>query len=92
MSEKRPRIRIRFRYNKDSGEIEELIIDDQAPAAPEAYHDGVARAIAGRLGRAPEIENAGPVRLSQIEPQTVETPAGEMPLSPSAQDVEQAEA
>ncbi len=77
MSEKRPRVRIRFKYNKDTGEIEEFIIDDQAPAASEAYHDDVAHAIAGRLARDPEVEDAGPVRLPQVEPQAVELPARE---------------
>jgi plasmid stabilization system protein ParE len=65
-------VRIRFKYNKDTGEIEEFIIDDQAPAASEAYHDDVAHAIAGRLGRDPEIEDAGPVRLPQVEPEAVD--------------------
>jgi plasmid stabilization system protein ParE len=69
MSERRPRVRIRFTYNKDTGEIEEFIVDDQAPEASEAYHDDVARAVAGRLGRDPEIEDAGPGRLAQTAPQ-----------------------
>ena len=62
MSNKRPPIRIRFRYNVDTGEIEEFIIDDNAAAASEAYHDKVARAIAGWLGHNPVIDDAGPVR------------------------------
>ena len=77
MSQKRPRVRIRFKYNKDTGEVEEFIVDDQAPAASEAYHDKVAHAIAGRLARDPDVEDAGPVRLPQIEPQVVEVPAVE---------------
>lgn len=77
MSEKRPRIRIRFKYNKDTGEIEEFIIDDSAPAASEAYHDKVAHTIAGRLARNPEVEDAGPIRLPQIEPRLVEVPVTE---------------
>jgi len=77
MSEKRPRVRIRFKYNVDTGEIEEFIIDDNAPAASEAYHDKVAQAIAGRLARHSEIEDAGPVRLPPIEPRLVEVPAVE---------------
>ena len=74
MSGKRPRVRIRFKYNKDTGEIEEFIIDDQAPAASEEYHDKVAHAIAGRLARDPDVEDAGPVRLPQVEQQVVELP------------------
>jgi plasmid stabilization system protein ParE len=73
MPKKQPRVRIRFTYNKDTGEIEEFIIDDQAPSATEAYHDDVAHAIAGRLARAPEIEDAGTMRLPQMEPQIVDS-------------------
>ena len=71
MSEKRPRVRIRFKYNLDTGEVEEFIIDDNAPAASEAYHDKVAEAISSRLARQPEIEDAGPMRLPRIEPKPV---------------------
>jgi plasmid stabilization system protein ParE len=77
MPKKQPRVRIRFTYNKDTGEIEEFIIDDQAPSASEAYHDDVAHAIAGRLARDPEIEDAGTMRLPQMEPQTVDLPVAE---------------
>ncbi len=73
---KRPRVRIRFKYNTDTGEIEEFIIDDNAPAASEGYHNGVARAIASRLGSQPEIEDAGAISLSEtLTPQT--TPENE---------------
>ncbi len=59
-SKKRPRVRVRFKYNMDTGEIEEFIIDDNAPGASENYHDGVAEIIASRLSRNPEFEDAGP--------------------------------
>ena len=73
MTNKRPPIRIRFKYNVDTGEIEEFIIDDNAAAASEAYHDKVARAIAGRLGHNPVIDDAGPVRNRETPPTPVET-------------------
>jgi hypothetical protein len=57
---KRPAVRIRFRYNKETGQIEELIVDDQAPEKSEDYHDKVAHAVASLLARQPEIEDAGP--------------------------------
>jgi len=57
---KRPRVRIRFKYNRETGEIEEFIIDDNAPTASEEYHDQVAQAIASLLGRTPGIADAGP--------------------------------
>ena len=76
MSEKpRPPIRISFKYNKDTGEIEEFIVDDNAPTASETMHNRVAEAISSRLGRRPEIEDAGNVRLPQIEPRVVESPS-----------------
>ncbi len=52
----RPPVRVRFRYNVDSGEIEEFVVDDNAPDRSEDYHDKMAQAFAGRLGRHPDIE------------------------------------
>ena len=66
--DKRPPVRIRFRYNRDTGDIEEFIIDDNAPAASEGYHDKIARLISSRLARSPEIEDAGPLRLDESRP------------------------
>lgn len=79
MNQPRPRVRIRFRYNIDTGEIEEFIIDDQAATASEAYHDKVAHALASRLGRDPAIEDAGPVRGGAT--QRVLTPVEERPTT-----------
>jgi hypothetical protein len=58
MSERRP-ITIRFRFNQETGQIEEFLIDDGDRTAPEAYHDQIARLIAGELFRTPRIEDAG---------------------------------
>ena len=73
----RPSIKIRFRYNVDSGEIEQLIVDDQAPDRSEKYHDQVAGAIAGYLGRRPRIKDAGPRHLLReaVREEAVEAPA-----------------
>ena len=57
----RPPVRIRFRFNVDTGEIE-FIVDDNSPDRSEDYHDKVADAIASYLARHPEIENAGHTR------------------------------
>lgn len=62
---KRSPIRIRFRFNVDTGETE-FIIDDGSPDRSEEYHDNVAQAIASYLTRHPEIEDAGSLR-HQIE-------------------------
>ena len=78
MSEKkRPPIRVSFKYNKDTGEIEEFIVDDNAPTASETLHNRIAEAISSRLGRRPEIEDAGNVRLPRIEPRVVAEPAAD---------------
>lgn len=60
MSVQRPKVTIRFKYNLDTGEIEEFIVDDHAPAARESYHDQVAERVARRLVKNPEIVDAGP--------------------------------
>ncbi|HLN26519.1 MAG TPA: hypothetical protein VK395_02100 [Gemmataceae bacterium] len=67
----RPRINIRFRYNFATGEVEEFLIDDNAPDRSEAYHDQVAQAVAGLLTRNPEIIDAGP-RGELVRARTVE--------------------
>ena len=64
MSERKP-ITIRFRYNKESGEIEDLIVDDNSPNAPEDFHDQVAELIAQQLGSNAVIQEAGVVYESQ---------------------------
>ncbi len=63
----RPKVTIRFKYNLDTGEIEEFIIDDHAPTARESYHDQVALSVAGRLVANPEIADAGPASSLSVE-------------------------
>lgn len=60
MTDQRPKVTVRFKYNLETGEIEEFIIDDHAPSARESYHDQVAQAVAGRLIKNPKIADAGP--------------------------------
>ncbi len=55
MADKRPPIKVRLKINKLTGEIEELIVDDQARLAPEEYHDKVAALVARALGRNADI-------------------------------------
>lgn len=87
---KRPRIRIRFKYNRETGVIEDFIIDDNAPTASEEYHDQVAQAIAALLGRAPAIADAGPRQpspeiklppVAETSPQTGATTTDEQTAS-----------
>ncbi|MDX9954943.1 MAG: hypothetical protein RBT75_12640 [Anaerolineae bacterium] len=88
MNQTRPRVRIRFRYNIDTGEIEEFIIDDQAATASEAYHDKVAHALASRLSRDPAIEDAGPVRGGVAQRVVVGTPAERETVPEPEQDAD----
>ena len=63
MSNKRPAVKIKFKYNLETGAIEQFIVDDNAAGASEEYHDRVAQAIGDLLAHKVEIEDAGP-RLS----------------------------
>jgi hypothetical protein len=54
----RPTIRIRLRYDLESGEFD-LIVDDSAPDMPESYHDAVAARVAAFLSQNPQIADAG---------------------------------
>ena len=58
MNDTRPTVRIRLRYDMESGEFD-LIVDDSAPDMPEDYHDAVAARIAAFLSQNPQIEDAG---------------------------------
>ncbi len=74
MSEKRPPVRIRFKYNIDTGEIEDFIIDDDAITASEDYHKDIAKDISSLLGRNPKITDAGSIRLSGVVQTQASTP------------------
>ncbi len=69
MSERQP-ITIRFRFNKETGQIEEFLVDDGERSAPESYHDQFTRLVAGELFRNPQIEDAGADAVHRI-PSTV---------------------
>ncbi|NJP05817.1 MAG: hypothetical protein HC837_09450 [Chloroflexaceae bacterium] len=58
MTLRRP-VTIRFRFNTDTGQIEEFLIDDGDRTASEAYHNRIAQAIAGELFCRPQIVDAG---------------------------------
>lgn len=76
MADKRPPIKIRLKINKLTGEIEELLVDDQAQMAPEAYHDQVAALVARALGKnadvldtALEARREEPRKAAEAEPE-----------------------
>jgi hypothetical protein len=78
MSERKP-VTIRFRFNQNTGQIEEFLIDDQDRTAPEAYHDRMARAIAGRLFRNPQVVDAGPDAGATTAPEAAPEPTPNPP-------------
>ena len=60
MSNKRPPVKIKFRFNLETGTIEQFIVDDNAAGASEEYHDRVALAVGDLLARKVEVKDAGP--------------------------------
>lgn len=65
MSTRNP-ITIRFRFNQATGQIEQFLIDDGDRTAPEAYHNQMAQAIAGRLFRRPQVADAGLEAIAEV--------------------------
>jgi len=45
------KLRVRFRFNKDTGEVEEMLISDDGDTPPEADHDRRHDARANEIGR-----------------------------------------
>ncbi len=60
MTNKRPPVKIKFRFNLETGTIEQFIVDDNAAGASEEYHDRVALAVGDLLARKVEVKDAGP--------------------------------
>jgi len=60
MADKRPPVKIKFRFNLETGTVEQFIVDDNAVGASEDYHDRVALAVGDLLARNVEIRDAGP--------------------------------
>ncbi len=51
--------RVRFRFNKATGEVEEFLVDDQDRSLPEAEHDRIARDVAQMVAVDAAIVDAG---------------------------------
>ncbi len=65
--------RVRFRFNRLTGEVEEFLVDDQDRSLPEAEHDRIAAEVGRAVSRRPLVTEApsGPMQ------QPVERPAEE---------------
>ena len=74
MSPKRPPVKIKFRFNLETGTVEQFIVDDNAVGAGEEYHDRVALAVGDLLAREVEVRDAGP---RYRRPLTEEKPGAE---------------
>ena len=66
--------RVRFRFNKVTGEIEEFLVDDQDRRLPEAEHDRIAAEVARMVAVSPGIT---PVEDASIENAVADTDAPE---------------
>lgn len=73
--------RVRFRFNKATGEVEEFVVDDGDRTLPEAEHDRIATAVGERIAARPrviEVRPGSPIierRASRPEATPEETPA-----------------
>ena len=82
-SDRKP-VNIRFRYNKESGEIEDLIVDDNSPGASESHHDRIADLVARQLGSQPLIHD-----IDSPPPPLPPLPPIPIPENRDERDVEQ---
>ncbi len=65
--------RVRFRFNKATGEVEEFLVDDQDQTLPEAEHDRIAAAVGAVVAASPRILEVQP---GGSAPGAGATPAG----------------
>ncbi len=78
------RVRVKLRFNKLTGEVEEFLVDDHAtPVLPEAEHnrehDRVAAAIGSVIERHPRVTEIAP---GAPEPDRETEPAAVQPETP----------
>ncbi len=83
--------RVRFRFNKITGEVEELLVDDQNHRLPEAEHDRRAAEVGALLAVAPQIVEvldgaipAAPPRRPETAPPEETTEEQTSPAEPIA--------
>ncbi len=59
-------VRVRFRFNQRTGEIEEFLVDDQDQTLSEAEHDRIAAQIAGMVAVSPTLIPVDDVEAASI--------------------------
>ncbi len=67
--------RVKFRFNKVTGEVEEFLVDDQDRRLPEAEHDRIASDVGRLIAENPRIIEVPP---GQAQP-NVPLPEGKEP-------------
>lgn len=67
-------VRVRFRLNKLSGEVEEFLVDDQDHMLSEAEHDRIAAEIGRVLARRPLLHEVLPAAAPDAALQREESP------------------
>lgn len=78
------KVRVKLRFNKLTGEVEEFLVEDQdLPYLPEAEHnrehDRVAAEIGNVLERHPRVTEVVPGEPKPVSPATTETPETPIP-------------
>ena len=62
-------VKVHFRFNKATGEVEEFLVDDADRTLPEAEHERVALAFGRVVARFPELVEVGPEAPPPPEPE-----------------------
>ena len=82
--------RVRFRFNKVTGEVEEFLVDDQDRRLPEAEHDRIALDVGQMVAANPRVHEALPATSAprRAEKPPVEQAKGETETTPEDPEVE----
>lgn len=67
-------VRVRFRLNKLTGEVEEFLVDDQDQNLSEAEHDRIAAEVGRVLARRPLIHEVSSGAVPALDPRREESP------------------
>lgn len=71
--------RVRFRFNKATGEVEEFVVDDGDRTLPEAEHDRIAVEVGERIAARPRITEVRPGdAVVERRPMEERDPSGEV--------------
>jgi hypothetical protein len=83
--------RVRFRFNKLTGEIEEFLVDDQDRQLPESEHDRIAAEVARMVAVSPGIAPVDDIEAERAAAAATGEPAHARADDESAESAENAE-